>query len=162
MMPDPKRPDVLLSVTNEIEAAAIVTALADYNIKAITVGGYISGFKAEAPGNIAVVVTREDFDRAKEALTEIQQQQGSIDWSKVDVMETLETPEDSDAMQSSNGGPTVILSRLWWLLEVVGIATCLIVWLFTRELKPGLIYAATALALAGMFMALFPFASRYR
>ena len=159
---DPKQPDVLLSVTNEIEAAAIVNALADYDIKAITVGGYISGFKAEAPGNVAVVVTREDFERAKEALTEIRQQQDSIDWDKVDVMETLQAPADAEATPGGNGGPTVVLTHLWWLLELVGIAICLVVWLFTRRLSPGLVYAATALVLIGMFLALFPFASRGR
>ena len=96
MIPDPTHPETLLTVSTEIEAAAIVTALAEYDVEALTVGGYTSGFKAEAPGNVAVVVKLADFDRAKQALTKIQAEQTEIDWSKVDVTEDAasEPPPD--------------------------------------------------------------------
>jgi len=162
MTRDPHNPEALLSVSNEIEAAAIVTALAEYDIKALAVGGHISGFKAEAPGNVAVVVKLADFDRAKQALTEIRQQQASIDWSNVDVMETPETAalagEPASDRPSWRVGPT----HFWWTVELLGIAVCLIVWLFTRELTPALVYAAAALALFGIFLALSPFAADRR
>jgi hypothetical protein len=84
---DPNGPCNLLSVSNEIEAASIVTALAACNIEAFTVGGFTSGFKAEAPGNVQILVRNSDLERAKAALAEIQQDEGEVDWSTVDVGE---------------------------------------------------------------------------
>jgi hypothetical protein len=162
MIPDPNRPDTLLSVSTEIEAAAIVTALAEYGIQALTVGGYISGFKAEVPSSVAVVVKRADFDPAKQALTEIRQQQADIDWSKVDVTETLESPADAGEAATAESVPSLVMARVWWLVELLGIAICLVIWLFTQQLTPALVYAATTLALSGIFLALFPFARRGR
>jgi hypothetical protein len=163
MTSDPNSPDVLLSVSSEIEAAAIVTALAEYDIKAISVGGYTSGFKAEAPGVVAIVVKLADFDRAKQALTEIRQQQAQIDWSKVDV---TETPEEAHIAVPEAGShasaQSSILGHVWWLVELIGVAICFIIWLFTRQLTPMLVYAVTALAILGLFLALSPFARRGR
>ena len=65
MSGDPNTPCKLLSVANEIEAGDLVTALAAYDIEAFTVGGFTSGFKAEAPGNVQILVRRSDLDRAK-------------------------------------------------------------------------------------------------
>jgi len=90
MTSDPNRPEVLLSAANEIEAAAMATALAEYGVEAFAAGGYTSGFKAEAPGNVNILVKHADLDRAREALAEIRRQQDEIDWSKVDVMEAAE------------------------------------------------------------------------
>ena len=87
MTPDPNRPEALLSVPDEIEAAAIVGALAEYGIEAFAAGGYISGFKVQAPVNVAVLVKHIDMDRAQQALAEIRAEQGEIDWSKVDGTE---------------------------------------------------------------------------
>jgi hypothetical protein len=70
---DPNRPEPLLSVRTEIEAAAIVTALAGHDIGAFAVGGYTAGFRAEAPGDVRVMVKHADLDRARQALAEIQQ-----------------------------------------------------------------------------------------
>jgi hypothetical protein len=155
---DPRHPDVLLSVTNEIEAAAIAAALADYGVKALPLGGYISGFKAEVPGNVAVVVKREDFDRAQEALAEIRRQQGEIDWSKVDVMESADEP--AAAEEGSRRWSPLFPVRLCLLLELLGVAICFVIGFFMRELTPELIYAVTAIVLTGIFLALFPFARR--
>ena len=91
MTSDPNNPEVLLSVANEIEAGAIVTALAECGIEAFAAGGYTSGFKAEAPGSIALLVKRAELDRAKRVLVELQEEREEIDWSKVDVGETPET-----------------------------------------------------------------------
>jgi hypothetical protein len=162
MTPDPNRPEVLLTVSTEIEAGAIVTALAECDIQALSIGGYTSGFKAEAPGSVAVVVKRADFDRAKQALAEIREQQSRIDWSKVDVTETLEAESDAEDIGSAAPAPPIVINHLWWILELLGIAICLVVWLFTRQLTPLLVYAATALALIGVLLALFPFAVRRR
>lgn len=159
MAPDPKRPDVLLSVASEVEATAVATALADYDVQAMTLGGYVSGFKAEAPGNVAVVVKRVDFDRAQRALAEIRRQQAELDWSKVDVMEFAEEP--AVAVQD-HGAPLAPadISRLFWIAEFLGLALCFVVWLFTRQLTPPLVYVAAGLVVVGLLGALFPLTTR--
>jgi hypothetical protein len=87
MSGDPNCPCTLLSVANEIEAASIVTAIAGYDVEASTVGGFTAGYKAEAPGSVQILVRRCDLDRARLALAEIREDQGTIDWSTIDVGE---------------------------------------------------------------------------
>jgi len=83
-------------VPSEMEAAAIVDALAEHGIRARAVGGYTSGFRAEAPGDVKVVVGRADMARAEEVLAEIRSEPVEVDWSKVDVGDGL-TGEDEPA-----------------------------------------------------------------
>lgn len=90
MIADPNSPCVLTSVANEIEAAAIVTALADYAIEAAVTGGFTAGFKAEAPGLVQILVKESDFDRAKLALAEIRKNPVEVDWATIDVGEPEE------------------------------------------------------------------------
>jgi hypothetical protein len=85
MATDPVSPEVLVSVPDEMEAAAIVGALSQHGIRAHTVGGYTSGFRAEAPGMVKVMVGHGDLDRARELLAEIHAEPGKVDWSNVDV-----------------------------------------------------------------------------
>jgi len=87
MSDDPHSPVVLARLPNEISAAALRTALASFDIEAHLTGGFVSGFKAEAPGNVQIVVARADFDRARAALLEIQSQPEDIDWSQIDLGE---------------------------------------------------------------------------
>jgi hypothetical protein len=63
MPTDPNNPEVLTSVRTDVEAAAIVGALAAYAIEASTTGGYTAGFRAEAPGYINVIVKLADLAR---------------------------------------------------------------------------------------------------
>lgn len=91
MTTDPDNPEVLTSVPSEIEAAAIVTALGAHSIQASTTGGYTAGFRAEAPGNVNVIVRRQDLERAQRILAEIEEDQSDVDWSQVDVGEPEET-----------------------------------------------------------------------
>ena len=71
MAKDPNNPEVLIAVPNEIEAMSLVTALSGYGIEASITGSYTSGFRAEAPGQVQVIVRHIDLDRAKDALAEI-------------------------------------------------------------------------------------------
>ena len=125
-----------------------MTALAEYDVEAITVGGYTSGFKAEAPGLVAVVVRLADFERAKEAMAEIRQQQArsigrTWTWRR--------RPKHQQSQTNGRRNPKRRVSRhFWWTLELLGIAICLVVWLFTRQLTPPLVYAIVALALIGI------------
>ena len=90
MTADPNNPEVLTRVRSDIEAAAIVAALTARGIKASTTGSYTAGFRAEAPGDVHVVVRHEDLSGAKQMLAEIEQDQIDVDWSQVDVGEPEE------------------------------------------------------------------------
>lgn len=85
MSDDPNSTCVLLSVANEVVAAGIVTALEGYDVKAVVTGGFTSNFRAEAPGDVKILVRRTDLERARQALAEIRGEQGEIDWSEIDV-----------------------------------------------------------------------------
>ena len=71
MSTDPHRPVVLVSVTSEAEAVAIVTALSIHGIQARSTGGYTAAFRAEAPGGLTVLVRYEDLHAAREILAQI-------------------------------------------------------------------------------------------
>ena len=92
MTTDPNSPEVLVSVPSDVEAAAIVAALATRGVQASTTGDYTAGFRAEAPGQISVVVRCADLEQAKLTLVEIEKDQAEIDWSQVDVGE----PDDNE------------------------------------------------------------------
>ena len=79
--------DVLIRVPTEMEAALVVGALAERGLKAEAVGGYTAGFRAEAPGDVAVLVRSEDVAEGRRILAELRQQLADVDWSQVDVGE---------------------------------------------------------------------------
>ena len=91
MTTDPNNPELLESFRSDIEAATIVAALEAHGIQASTTGGYTAGFRAEAPGNVNVIVRHQDLDLAKQVLADIKRDRTDVDWSQVDVGE----PEDS-------------------------------------------------------------------
>lgn len=72
MSTDPQRPAVLLAVATDVEAAAIVTALTAHGIRAMAVGGYTAGFRAEAPAQVQIVVRQAELEPARSLLAEIQ------------------------------------------------------------------------------------------
>lgn len=74
MASDPNEPVVLISMLSEAEAATLIAALDAYGITAQSTGGLTSGFKAEAPGDVRVLVRQSDLERAKTALAEIRSQ----------------------------------------------------------------------------------------
>ena len=84
----PSHPEVLVRVPNELVAAVIVNTLADQGIWAMAVGGATSGFKAEAPGAVTVVVRAPDLAQARQVLDEIRRDQGEIDPSQDGVNAT--------------------------------------------------------------------------
>ncbi len=87
MKTDPNNPEILVRVPGDLEAAAIVNALATFGIEASTTGGYTAGFRAEAPGQVNVIVRHKDLQHAKQALAEFKQGETEVDWSQVDVGE---------------------------------------------------------------------------
>jgi hypothetical protein len=101
MTADPMSPKTLVWLANELEAAMIVNALEDQGIRATAVGGYTSGFRAEAPGGVRVVVARGDLVRAREVLAEARREQAEIAGAEADRDE--EEPHDGEGRPS--GGP---------------------------------------------------------
>jgi len=71
MAKDPHNPEILESYSNDVTAAAVVTALEAHGISASTTGGFTAGFRAEAPGDVNVIVRHCDLDRARAVLAEI-------------------------------------------------------------------------------------------
>ena len=82
---DPLRPVAIASCVNELEAGAVITALEAAGIQARMVGDATSGFRAEAPGEVQVVVHQRDRERARKLLEEIDADHTPIDWSQIDV-----------------------------------------------------------------------------
>ena len=55
----------------EVEASILVNVLRDAGIKAVAVGGFTAGFRAEAPGWVQVKTLAEDAERSKVVISEI-------------------------------------------------------------------------------------------
>ncbi len=68
---DSDRLEVIASLRHELEAAPIVAALDAEGIRAEAVGAYTAGFRAEAPGEVQVVVRGTDAERARAVLAEL-------------------------------------------------------------------------------------------
>jgi len=68
-----------------MEAGIIVGGLDERGIKATMSGVYTSGFRAEAPGWVQVLVAKEDLPAAQAVLDEVRGGGEEIDWSQVDV-----------------------------------------------------------------------------
>ena len=67
-MPDANATVVLTKVPTEAEAAMIAAMLEGQGIDTHTSGELTSGFRAEAPGSVSVLVRLGDLDRAREVL----------------------------------------------------------------------------------------------
>jgi len=77
MSTDPNATVVLTTVPLEAEAALLVAALADQGIEAMHVGELTTGFRAEAPGDVQILVRARDVDRAREILSDFEGQRGT-------------------------------------------------------------------------------------
>ncbi len=80
-------PAVLASFANEFKAEIVANALRERGIEVTTSGDFVSGFKAEAPGDVRVLVKEEELERARSLLVEVRKELAQIDWSDVDVGE---------------------------------------------------------------------------
>ncbi len=84
----PEHPEHVVAVTsvpNELEAGVIVAALEEAGIKSTMSGVYTAGFRAEAPGQVQILVAQEDLARAKEIIRIGEDDEEDVDWSQVDV-----------------------------------------------------------------------------
>lgn len=62
---DPTSPMKLETFNDNYQASALVAQLKERGIHATAVGGYVSGFQAESPGYVDVVVPQAEFDSSK-------------------------------------------------------------------------------------------------
>ena len=79
--------DILTYVAAEPEATLIVSVLKDEEIDAAAEGTLTTGFRAEAPGEVRIMVRHQDLNRAKQVLADLRRASAEIDWSEVDVGE---------------------------------------------------------------------------
>ena len=78
-----------LRYPTEWEATAAVARLEHAGIRAVASGGAASGYRAEAPGFVSVLISEDDRERAEALLAQPEE----IDWDAVDVGER-EDPDD--------------------------------------------------------------------
>jgi hypothetical protein len=79
----------LVRLDNEMSASVVVAKLGESGIKATATGGFVAGFRAEAPGYVDVVVSEKDLAVARKILKSIEFGE-RIDWSQVDVGKPLD------------------------------------------------------------------------
>ncbi len=84
---DPNNPTTLTRYCSEVEAVALLAALSESGIQGTTTGSFTTGFQAEAPGDVTVVVRQSDLPRAQKVLAKLENMKEDIDWSSVDVGE---------------------------------------------------------------------------
>ena len=117
-MHDPDNtPETLIAVPNDLEAAMIVSALAARDANATTAGEYTSGFRAEAPGLVKVLVRQCDLQRAREVLDKLAAERPPV----------AHTGASSEARSQALGEK----GFGWWVLWIAGL---LMLGLFCLEL----------------------------
>jgi hypothetical protein len=68
MTKDPDSPTVVYRAATSVEAASVVTALEAAGIEATVTGTFTSGFQAEAPGDVQVVVRYSQAEKAHDLI----------------------------------------------------------------------------------------------
>jgi len=142
-MHDPQNnPVSLLSVPNDFEAAMVVSALAAHEVDATTSGEFTSGFRAEAPGDVKVLVRQRDLGRAREVLDELENEPPAdeqswgaddsawdVDAQNVNAQNTEASNTEERVHPPASEGQTrpSLFSLLWWFV-IAGFA----VWLIYR------------------------------
>ena len=72
MADDPNQPVILTTANSVGVAALIAAALEDRGVEVTTTGELTSGFRAEAPGVVRILVRQADLERAQEVWREIE------------------------------------------------------------------------------------------
>lgn len=74
MSDDLNRTVVLTTAANEAQGLMIVAALEAHDVRAQVMGALTSGFRAEAPGDVKVIVLLGDLERAQSAMQAIEEE----------------------------------------------------------------------------------------
>ena len=120
-MSDLKAPMVLTKFPHEIEATALINVLRQRGIDAHATGAAISGFRAEAPADVSVVVRAEQLEQAQRIMAEVREEPSGVDWSQVDVGDP--TDEQQEVKRHDYGllKSIILLSLvigMLWLLAI--------------------------------------------
>ena len=59
--------------STEVAAKLLVSLLVEQGIRAVAVGGFTAGFRAEAPGWVQVKTMEADADRARQLIAEVEE-----------------------------------------------------------------------------------------
>ncbi len=155
--------EVLYRTPDEVEAAMIADLLREHGIRSSTTGGYTLGFRAEAPGELGILIAGADLPVARGLLEQHLRESQPVDWSTVDCQDPTsadaneaedqydgETPPASSAKFQFSLGTLVLIQTglcvvlaFWHLVgggEVAALLLCLV--LFSLALS-GTIYIAT-------------------
>ena len=92
-MSDPYAPTVLARFPHEFQAELVVNELQRQGIQAKSIGATISGFRAEVPADVTVIVPAKEFDRAHQLIRQIEDLGDEVDWSVVPVVDESNTQE---------------------------------------------------------------------
>ena len=89
---------VLATFPDEALAQMLAEALEEEDIEAMVEGGVTSGFRAEAPGMVNVLIKERDSDNARSVFEDWEHQGEAIDWDAVDLgtFEDGVPPDDDD------------------------------------------------------------------
>ena len=78
---------VIYSAGHEAEAAVVVNALTRAGVMSKMHGEFTAGFRAEAPGDVKILIHPSDETAAKAVLRDIETDE-EIDWDNVDIGES--------------------------------------------------------------------------
>jgi hypothetical protein len=125
---DSDRLEVLYRTPDEMGAAMIAGVLEEHGIRSTTTGGYTSGFRAEAPGELGILVASADLSHARTLLARVLRERHPIDWSVVDFKDP--TPVHSEELEGPPGvedNPAIRPALQFSLRTLVVIQTALCV-----------------------------------
>ena len=89
-MADPNAPVVIASCRHELEAGMLVNELRQHGVYARSVGESVSGLRAEAPGEISILVAAAEETVARQIIAQLKNASNDLDWSQVDVGNPIE------------------------------------------------------------------------
>ena len=124
-------PTTIASFPDAYQANSFAGLLNSNGIHARVVGDYTSGFQAEAPGEVQVLVASEQLGRARELLGVWNHEQGDslVDWSLVDVGDPTEVTEAErafDELDSADAIAQFSLAALIWFQCGIAIVAAVI------------------------------------
>jgi hypothetical protein len=134
----------LVSAPSEAEATLLVNFLADRGIEAVAVGAFTAQFKASAPGEVQILVHRDELDRARSALAEVRP-------------EPLPVPEEKPAAQESDylsrlSGFGRVVAIVLLLGTAIGDVVCLVIAIRNRDFDYFLGSIMTAMMLVAILL----------
>lgn len=124
----------LTSVPTEMEAGVIVAELERHGIRATMTGVHTANFRAEAPGQVSVLVDSRDLDLARATLVALQEEQRQIDWSHEEFGDEDEQDEEGDEASPSRWMTwrriCLFLVALYLIWVAIGILSHIVVFLW--------------------------------